>query len=76
MQWPTSSTTDHAKHWTGPSQANGSSNFSMPWNTLNKAYNHNDVLQRPLESTPLGMPPPENNVDDLFEIGASRWGEI
>ena len=23
----------------------------MPWNTLNKAYNHKDVLQRPLEST-------------------------
>lgn len=53
MQWPTSSTTDHAKHWTGPSQANGSSNFSMPWNTLNKAYNHKDVLQRPLESASL-----------------------
>ncbi|RYM93847.1 hypothetical protein PG2011B_1302, partial [Bifidobacterium animalis subsp. lactis] len=45
---------DHAKHWTGPSQANGSSNFSMPWNTLNKAYNHKDVLQRPLESAMRG----------------------
>ncbi|MGO5463635.1 hypothetical protein, partial [Bifidobacterium animalis] len=43
--------------WTGPSQANGSSNFSMPWNTLNKAYNHKDVLQRPLESAfPLRFP--------------------
>lgn len=29
----------------------------MPWNTLNKAYNHKDVLQRPLESAQHATPP-------------------
>ncbi len=50
MQWPTSSTTGHAKPSTGPNPANTSSNCSTPCNTLNETYNHNDVLRRSLES--------------------------
>lgn len=33
----------------------------MPWNTLNKAYNHKDVLQRPLESA-NGKSPPKKKI--------------
>ena len=36
----------------------------MPWNTLNKAYNHKDVLQRPLESAWFSE---QSGYTELFE---------
>lgn len=38
---------------TGPNPPKESSNCSTPCNTLNKANNHNDMLQQPLEPATL-----------------------
>ena len=47
---PTNSTTGREKPSTGPNPPKESSSCSTPCNTLNKANNHNDMLQQPLES--------------------------
>lgn len=47
---PTNPTTGREKPSTGPNPPKESSSCSTPCNTLNKANNHNDMLQQPLES--------------------------